>query len=302
MALLYQTLELAARGDGWSAALGLRPTWCTPGWFHDVQAVALQRYRSPTTVAACLAHVLWIAQCLVDDHITPAVLHDAIREVMRRRPVVHAAQRLRRLYAAANLACFFRVTMSHENHWHETHGGAKSPPLAEPLVATPRAMVSSSPKTGGDVAGRQFTPDEVDRLCAAADALSPRHGCLVRLLFTTGVRIGAVPRLRWRHLLADGTDRSRIRTTAVVLEKGGLPRVLVLEAGLRERLARLWHDDNERHDEDAFVFGRPPSRRLPLGVRQLRHWWYVACDRASLSGTHCHPHSARPQGVVDNKK
>ena len=76
------------------------------------------------------------------------------------------------------------------------------------------------------------------KLCRWAESISLRHGFLFHLLFSTGVRIGAVPQLRWEHVLTwhvssggespppDATQPSGIGLGCQVLEKGAMVRRL----------------------------------------------------------------------------
>ena len=80
-----------------------------------------------------------------------------------------------------------------------------------------------------------FTPDQVALLCRTADSVSPRYGLLFHLLFTTGVRIGAVRNLTWLQC-GVGHKKKEVPNTIIVREKGGFPRVLILTETVRSRI------------------------------------------------------------------
>lgn len=267
--LLYARLDAARRAGRWHE-LGL-PADADPAWFGRVQDRAPNHRARSETRAALLALVYRLARrcrggvTRVDAETLRTVVRDEWAESGG------GAQQGRRLVRAANAA------------WFHAHGLLPGPlghqdvrPAGRPR---PVAVVPDAP--------RGLTRDEVARLCAAADGLSPRHACLCRLLCTTGVRIGAVPTLRWGGIWVDGEVGSR----APVLEKGARPRLLPLEAGVRARLRALWSGPGEP-PPDTPVFARPRTR-WPITAAQLRHWWHQACDRAGLVGPHCHPHAAR---------
>ena len=98
-----------------------------------------------------------------------------------------------------------------------------------------------------------LTQEKVTRLCQTADNVSPRCGLFFHLLFTTGVRIGAVRHLTWSQL--GGTSAGGVvPESTVVREKGGFPRILLLNHDVRERI-RMARPTNPLHSNSVYVFG-----------------------------------------------
>ena len=74
-------------------------------------------------------------------------------------------------------------------------------------------------------------------LCATADKISPVHGCLFSLLFTTGLRIGALRKLDWGQLRDDNEDANLpVARMVVVAEKVGAHRTVILNTVTRHRI------------------------------------------------------------------
>lgn len=185
------------------------------------------------------------------------------------------AQVVRRLYAAANLV------------WHDLLGE-----LAQPLTPPPGLLASARHQRRAateDAGGtRVFSAAEVAQLLDAAAKMAaqqPLAHPLTLLLFTTGLRIGAAAAIRWHQVLQP--TRDGVGRTAVVREKGGSRRVLLLTDHVRRALWDRWLAAGGG-DADARVF--------PRSVRQLRNIFYAVCDAAGQAGRHCHPHNARPGG------
>lgn len=247
---------------------------------HDTRASVLARvYRVagqlPSVMTATAADLQCVVATMASDHVS-----------------------VRRLYHAVNLA------------WHHAHAVLSDPlqqqkPGLDPTRAAAASPVRLQPTP------RCLTTDEARRLCTAADSISARHACFVRLLLTTGVRVGAVRCLRWESLgtMDPVTGRFRAAESAAVIEKGGHTRWLPLDTTLRSQLEQAWQMFAAVLPAPArvFVFGRPPCsdrccvtqqrsavrHRVPIGTRQLREWWYRVCDHAGVTGPHCHPHAAR---------
>ena len=167
----------------------------------------------------------------------------------------------RRLYAAANWV------------WHEIHHQLPVP------LSLPRKPISTPSTT---LEQRVFTTEEIDRMKSAAPSVSVYADALVRILFTTGVRIAAVGRLRWSQLQmkADGAVAA---TVIALLEKGGRHHMVLLTEDTRHALELLFL--NRRTEQEDRVF--------PVTVRQLRNIFYRICKHANVTGNHCHPHAAR---------
>lgn len=142
-----------------------------------------------------------------------------------------------------------------------------------------------------DDATRVFTETEIRALEKAADARDVTHaglpyGLFIRTLFRTGLRIGAVASMQWKSLLRPLSQEEEIPigSMALLREKGGTQRFIVLDDDLRRRFHVVWEC---AHDVE------PESRVFPFDVRTLRNAFYRLCQDAGISGQHCHPHAAR---------
>ena len=145
-----------------------------------------------------------------------------------------------------------------------------------------------------EAATRVFTQKEIHALEEAADTrdvthVGLSHGLFIRTLFRTGLRIGAVASMRWKSFLrplACGEELP-IGSTALLREKGGTQRFIVLDDDLRRRFHVVWESVSRAHAVD------PEMRVFPFDVRTLRNAFYRLCHAAGISGQHCHPHAAR---------
>ena len=246
---------------------------CTYEWFVDIQHRAAGG-RSVATQYLLLLNTVRIARRAESDGVEAAVEWVDRVEL----PAVcgrSLAQARRRLYRTANIV-WYALRLP----W--VPGGRLSSLLTPPPAAVPSG---SDPPVEPDV----FSEDEVERVCAAAAALSTRAACLMQLLFTTGVRIGAAARIRWDQLLTR-PGATEVRRIACVSEKGNTARYLFLTDAVRAAFeAHLHHE--RRHNG-----GRQPGgeeRALGAAVRTLRNDFYRACAAAGLTGSHRHPHNAR---------
>lgn len=95
---------------------------------------------------------------------------------------------------------------------------------------------------GSDERGMQpFTDNEVANLQACAASMGLRYEYLFQLLFTTGVRIGAVPGIRWSDVMREHVDDLNHENECIgsgcdVREKGGVRRSLCFTPALRDVL------------------------------------------------------------------
>jgi integrase len=116
---------------------------------------------------------------------------------------------------------------------------------------------------------RYLRPEEVERLITAARLVDRRWGklaTLIRVLATTGLRIGNVLELRWVDV-----DLER-RTLTVVRTKNGRPHVATMPRATAEAIARL-----PGQFPSALVFGGSTGR--PYNPRRL---WRRAAVEAGL--------------------
>lgn len=101
----------------------------------------------------------------------------------------------------------------------------------------------------------------------------PLSETFVRLLFTTGVRIGAAARIRWHQVRRSDHRRSphrgerrhagAVTDAMAVREKGNAVRIVLLSPATRAAFAALWLTASPSVSVDARVF--------PRSVRQLRN-------------------------------
>lgn len=260
--ILCEALERARRQRMWQETVCKRDKRIDPCWFLRVQRNALANGRTVAAVRVLLGEVRTVAR----EWCRPSAARDgvaALRQAVDRAVSLKCAKgcrdpsMARRLTAAANFA------------WCTVHGW-----VPHPLPRPPPVRVAATSSTN---VPRVFTNDEVDSLIAAADASGdPRRAILVRFLAYTGVRIGALPALRWQDVLdPDGTVRDTVR----VREKGGVQRVLLLPTDLKCVLQRHAVTDHRE------------QRVLAHGVRHLRRLFQRDCDAVGLADGH--PHAMR---------
>lgn len=283
--LAYHLLERAHARDEWH--LLRLPAECTYDWFVEVQQRA-------GTLSASAQYVLLLTTVRIAQQLAAAGdgnVEAAVELAANAAAGVRSSgQQCRRLYRTANLV------------WHRLKltrpppGGRLALPLALPPLGRP-AHLPCSPVDHETDSTRVFSPEEADALIAAAAGLSRRAEVLLRLLFTTGLRIGAAARITWGQLLLPDSARGQrggdeplpllpadVRQTATVCEKGNTVRHILLTNAVRAALASAYNES-----------GGPArsARCLVAGVRTLRNDFYRACARAGVSGPHCHPHRAR---------
>jgi integrase len=134
-----------------------------------------------------------------------------------------------------------------------------------------------------------FTDNEVQRLSTASQTIGPgsRAFLLVELLMTTGARLSAIAGLTW----GDVRDpRSGMRHNALIIEKGQIVHMVMLTDTVRAALVR---EEARSTLANAGVPPNPATRVLKVGPRQLRNIFYRVCERAYITGPHCHPHACR---------
>ena len=219
------------------------------------------RHQSAHTRSAILASAACVERHLQElDGDVAAALRCALREKEQLCPRSFA-QTARRLCRATNLV------------WHDLLGVLPSP------LPVPR----SPPRPCSDYVcpPRTFSGDEVEALARVAPSVSPFALVLVRVLFTTGMRIAAAASLTWAAVLSP--TRDAVARVATVREKGRVLRAVLLTKLAREA---LW---------EAYEITRRPGddRVLPRSVRQLRNIFYAVCRAAGVTGPHTHPHAAR---------
>lgn len=131
-----------------------------------------------------------------------------------------------------------------------------------------------------------LTQDEVDAMLQAAQGLRARHRVVLLLLYTTGLRAGAIAHMRLENVWDD--RHGVVRQTWAILEKFSSHRRIVPCAELREAMHR--YVTREHHRSCRYLFGsvlRPQN--LPRSL--ARNLLGVICRRAGLR--HVGPHAFR---------
>lgn len=151
--------------------------------------------------------------------------------------------------------------------------------LARRLRVIPRGHVS--PLTGIERLPepidptRYLRPEEVERIIAMARLVDRRWGkmpALIRLAFTTGLRVGNLLDLRWADV------DLQARTLSVTRTKNGHPIVSPIAPKAAEELRRL-----SRGEANDRVFGNKRGGRY-----NYRRIWDAACREAGLPGRNFH--------------
>jgi integrase len=137
-----------------------------------------------------------------------------------------------------------------------------------PLAGLERAPEPPDPE-------RYLRPEEVERLIAVArivDRRWRRLPALIRLAFTTGLRVGNLLALRWRDV-----DMAA-RTVSVARTKNGQPMIVPFPQSAADELSKL-----PRPSEDALVFEGRTGR-----AHHFRCLWVITCKEAGLAGRNFH--------------
>jgi integrase len=273
--LAFRKLEVHHRQEIWDR-LGL-PADVDYAFFRKVQDEG--HGYSPLTMQALLSNAYAIARELPRTAAAAGggvgnVVEQAVKAVVaaktRARVSLDPAAVRRRLYRTANFV------------WYQVHGRLERP-LDVPRTPFRRSAAAAEAAALGT---RVFTAADVAALQGAAERNHPPEDrLLIALLFTTGLRIGAVAGIRWQQVLAaDGTDGAVLRV-AYVREKGGVVRAVVLTAAVRALLAEVRRARSPPPGPCDLVFG--------VGAQTLRGRFKDVCLSAGHRGAHCHPHRAR---------
>lgn len=127
-----------------------------------------------------------------------------------------------------------------------------------------------------------FNREEVCALHAAAARTGPFSELLLRLLFTTGLRVGGVSRLALpRH---DGEE------TLVTEEKGGVLRTVRLSPPVWDALRR-WGSTPRPGQRYLFAARRDATRSV--STSHLKKHFRRLCQCAGVTGPHAHIHTTR---------
>lgn len=260
--LALSRLESHHRRGTWDL-LGL-PGDIDRAWFQRVQNAACDR--SPHTLHALLAHVYAVARRLPDHGGDVAAALAAAADAKRAACPVTLASTRRRMYRAVNFA------------WFDVHGALSCPVPVPPAVRTARDRPRLPVET------RVFSAEEIQALVrVAADRCCTADRLLVSLLFTTGLRIGAVAAMQWNQVVDDAGCPRRV---AYVREKGRTVRAVLLNSDVRKLFAEL----HRAHG----IPNRPNAPVFRVGVRCLRTRFRAICALAGHRGEHCHPRPGPP--------
>lgn len=136
-----------------------------------------------------------------------------------------------------------------------------------------------------------FSVEEGHRILEAA--LTTRERLVVLLLFSTGLRLGGLCRIRWPA--GRGTPRvpHEVPSEMWTTEKNGVPRCIPLSAVCRVFVCRWMKERAAAPTESEFLF---PGIRDPTRSMGLRAAWALCAAvlrRAGVVGPHAHPHTFR---------
>lgn len=255
MLLLYNKLERAYKTGTWDRLdIHQRHDY---NWFQRVQR-ELSNRMSEATIRVVLFNTYQIS-CGLRRSKLDVVTPDLVNEILDKKKALRAFPQIRRRMVSAANIVFHEITK-------EIPGLLFLPPQ----------------KSVEDIrVKRVFSRMEMARLLSQTYAC-PYTELMMNMLFTTGVRIGALASIRWSQVIQEASTRQVMRTV-VVLEKGGQKRVLILSDGVR----RLLHDLAGSGTTTA------EGRIFPWTSRTLRSKFRSACAEAGFTGSHCHPHTAR---------
>lgn len=127
-----------------------------------------------------------------------------------------------------------------------------------------------------------FSVAEVQALYAAALG-SPFSLLLLRLLFTTGLRIGGVCRLPIPPLEAECVH---------TVEKGGVVRSVHLAPCVWADIRTLW-DERPPRSNQRYLFPARYDVSRPVSTSHLKRTFRRLCDTAGVRGSHAHVHTTR---------
>lgn len=238
--LLYARLERAHQRDNWeSLRLHHRHTH---DWFLVIQRHLVADNMSSSTVVSFLMYLTLISQSMHNqqqDVVNNAILDEVVQQKQNCNRALPQIQR--RIYRTANLV-FGQIL------------GELDRPLVVRRIRVRRKDDDDDRSSGM----RVFTDDEIMRLFETAhERMDLRTEVLLQLLFTSGLRIGAVAGLQWSSLL---TEEGAVKDMVVVREKGGQRRFVLLTSSLKSLLKELKGKDTA--GDGKYVF--------PICVRTLR--------------------------------
>ena len=184
-------------------------------WFLYIQTALCLNSRSPHTCHTFLSCVFWVTEELSKD--PQGSIEDAVRRLIQRKRKTcpqSFAQVTRRILTVVNIT------------WHELLQQLPRPlSMSHYLFYEERHPVAEKPV---------FSDDDVHAMIHCAPSVSLYAPALIRLLFTTGLRIAAVVRLQWAHIWDN--SRTNLVDVAMVREKGNRIRTFPLAPALKSSL------------------------------------------------------------------
>jgi integrase len=133
---------------------------------------------------------------------------------------------------------------------------------------------------------QQQVPTEEELELLLRSCKNDTESLLLMLLSTTGVRIGALVRMRYGDVQHGGGGKGHHLAVAVVREKGGRQHVMPLTQSVAAALHR-----RQQETAGPYVFPQKRNSQAPINIRCLREVFYRVVRRAKLP--HLHPHLMR---------
>jgi integrase len=129
---------------------------------------------------------------------------------------------------------------------------------------------------------RRLEPGEEARLLEHA---SPHLYAVIVAAIDTGMRLGEILSLQWRHLRRDDAGAFRAIELEATQTKTARGRAIPITSRMRSVLEmRRQAPDGREHPATAFVFGNEVGER----VTSVRTAWELTCERAKVTGLHLH--------------
>jgi integrase/recombinase XerD len=129
------------------------------------------------------------------------------------------------------------------------------------------------PSVPADLAERILPEEAIHRLIHATQ--NPRDHALLRLMYSTGARVGEIARLEWRHFQASQDNGAFV----TLYGKGAKTRTVRVSSATWQEVGALRGDA----DPDAAVF-RSRNKGARLGAAQIGNIVKDAAERAGLGG------------------
>lgn len=228
--LYYNKLERAHKTDQWDQLRVHRRH--DYDWFSKLQKDLIGKL-SESTIRVVLFNVYQLSQALFKEG-RDMVTKETVSAVLRSKTTYRSYVQLeRRVYRTVNLV-FFELT------------GEIPVPLNNSSYHKQRVPCLDN---GTRERERVFTPDEIKRMLSIP-GYDVHTELMLRILFTTGLRIGALAAMKWAQVL--DTSPGTIKHIVIVPEKGGTERGIFLTDEIRDILGNM--SRNTSPDPDSRVF------------------------------------------------